>query len=312
MGWEVMDVFRSAASDEDPNALQQAAAGCHDIIVVRAAQENYAGKVLSTGHHTDTFHLLNLPVALPEHCGHNPLAALVVCNCPLHFHVVREPRAAHPLQDTVDGVVHVLRVDDVSFAPNGLESRLVENVGELCAAQTGQIAGDLLKVDIFAYGVLSCVDLKYIRPALCVWLADFHLAVKTSSAHEGRVQQISPVGGRNKHHANVRGEAVHLREKLVQSLLTLLVGSHAGLCTPDAQGVDLVHKDDARCVDTRTLEKVAHAGGSHTHNNLHKLAATHLVEWHLALACDGLCHQCFAGARTTLQQHTFWRLCIKL
>ena len=48
-------------------------------------------------------------------------------------------------------------------------------------------------------------------------------------------------------------------------------------CSPlDAQGVDLVHEDDARGVDTCTLEQISHTCGTHSHDSLHKLGATHL------------------------------------
>ncbi len=65
-----------------------------------------------------------------------------------------------------------------------------------------------------------------------------NLAVKAPSAHQSRVQEVCAVGGGDKDNADVGGEAIHLREELVERLLALLVGPHAGLGTPGSASGD--------------------------------------------------------------------------
>ena len=75
-----------------------------------------------------------------------------------------------------------------------------------------------------------------------------------------------------------------------------------------AHGIDFVHEDDAgRILGSRSFEEVPDPGSPHTHDGLHKVAASHLVEGDAGLACYGLGTQGFAAAGRALQQHALWR-----
>ena len=52
----------------------------------------------------------------------------------------------------------------------------------------------------------------------CLWWSQ-----PRTGAHEGRVEQVGAVGGRDEYDTLVRRESVHLRQQLVQRLLALLV-----------------------------------------------------------------------------------------
>ena len=96
-----------------------------------------------------------------------------------------------------------------------------------------------------------------------------------------------PVCGGDEDDVVLHLEAVHLDEELVQRLLALVVAAaHAGAAVA-ADGVDLVHEDDAGRVLLGLLEEVAHAAGADADEHLDEVGAGDREEGHAGLACDG-------------------------
>ena len=75
-----------------------------------------------------------------------------------------------------------------------------------------------------------------------------HLSVKTPWPHEGIVQNVSSVGGRNDDDASVALKPIHLCQQLVQSLLTLIIAATHSSSTRPANSINLIHKDNAWCI----------------------------------------------------------------
>src|SRR5207248_11138289 len=65
--------------------------------------------------------------------------------------------------------------------------------------------------------------------------------------------------------------AVHLDEQLIQRLLALVVTAAQACAAVAADGVDLVHEDDAWAVLLRLLEQVAHARGARSEEHTSEL-----------------------------------------
>ena len=100
---------------------------------------------------------------------------------------------------------------------------------------------------------------RILRAALAVGPVDGDLAVEAAGAQQGGIEDVGPVGGRDHDDVVLGLEAVHLDEQLVERLLALVVtAAHAGAAVA-ADGVDLVHEDDAGRVLLGLLEQVAHA-----------------------------------------------------
>src|SRR5438128_2488232 len=76
---------------------------------------------------------------------------------------------------------------------------------------------------------------------------------------ERRSDHIRPVGCRDKNHAFVRLEAVHLHEELIERLLALVVPAAESGSTVSADSVDLVDEHDAGRVLLPLLEQIADA-----------------------------------------------------
>ena len=149
----------------------------------------------------------------------------------------------------------------------------------------------------------AAVHLEDLLAADAVGPVDDDLAVEAAGAQQRRVEDVGPVGGGDQDHVVLHLEAVHLDQQLVQRLLALVVAAaHAGAAMA-ADGVDLVHEDDARRVLLGLLEQVAHAAGADAHEHLDEVRAGDREERHAGLAGDGPRQQRLAGARRAEQQH---------
>src|SRR5207244_6183920 len=97
-------------------------------------------------------------------------------------------------------------------------------------------------------------------------------------------------------------EALHLDEQLVQRLLTLVVAASETGATVPADGVDLVHEDDARRRLLRLLEQVAHAGGADADEHLDEVGARDREERHARLPRDRAREQRLTGAGRPVEE----------
>ena len=138
------------------------------------------------------------------------------------------------------------------------------------------------------------------------------LAVEAAGPQQRGVEHVGPVGGRDQDHALVGLEAVHLDEELVQRLLALVVAAAEAGAAMAADGVDLVHEDDAGRVLLALLEQVAHARGADADEHLDEVRARDREERHVRLAGDGLGEQRLAGAGRADQQHALRDLAAEL
>ena len=185
--------------------------------------------------------------------------------------------------------------------PDSPQSGLVHNVGKLCAGRAGGHAGDLVEINILGHLDLLGVDLQNFLPALQVRQFHRHPTVKPSGTGQGGVQRLRTVGGCQNDDAGIALEAVHLRQKLVQSLLPFVVSADLTV-TFFADGVDLVDKYDAGSLLLGLLEKVTDLGSAHAHEHLYEFGAGHGEEGHVGFTGHGLSKHGLAGTRRANQQ----------
>src|SRR5690606_12354319 len=106
---------------------------------------------------------------------------------------------------------------------------------------------------------LPCVNLQNAFSAANVRPSDHDAAVKASRTQKCRVENVGPVGRSHQNDAVVRFKAVHLDQQLVERLFALIVSAAESRTAVSADSVDLVNKDDARCVLLALFKQVADA-----------------------------------------------------
>src|SRR3954453_16724696 len=85
----------------------------------------------------------------------------------------------------------------------------------------------------------------FARPLRAVGAVDHDLAVEAARAQQRGIEDVRAVGGRDEDDVVLHLEAVHLDEQLVERLLALVVTAAQAGAAVAADGVDLVHEDDA-------------------------------------------------------------------
>ena len=205
--------------------------------------------------------------------------------------------------DAGDRLLEVVHDDDLAVAARGEDRRLVDQVGEVGAAETRGLLGEHLEVDAGVERLVARVHLEDRAAAADVGAVEHDVPVEAAGAEQRGVEDVGPVGGRDHDDVLVGLEPVHLDEELVEGLLALVVAAAEARATLAADGVDLVDEDDAGRVLLGLVEEVAHAAGADADEHLDELRAADAEERHARLAGDGLAEQRLAGARRADQQH---------
>ena len=192
--------------------------------------------------------------------------------------------------------------DDLLVVARRVQSRLVDEVREVCAGEARRAARDDLDVDVLAERNLARVNLENALAAAHVGARDDDATVEAAGAQQRRVEHVGPVGRGHQDDAVVRLEAVHLDEQLVQGLLALVVTAAEARAAVTADGVDLVDEDDARRVLLALLEEVADARRADADEHLDEVGTRDREERDVGLARDGARQQRLAGARRAHHQ----------
>jgi len=115
------------------------------------------------------------------------------------------------------------------------------------------------------------MNAKDLLTSLDIWSADCNLTVKTSRTQDRRVQNVDTVGCCHNDDPLVHSESIHLYKKLVQSLLSLIMtAAHTG-STLSCNCIDLIDKNDTRCMLLALFEQVADTGSTDTDKHLHEV-----------------------------------------
>ena len=201
-----------------------------------------------------------------------------------------------------DPLLELVHRDLALVRARGEQRRLVDQVREVGAGEAGRLARERVEVDVLGERLAARVDLEDLLAALAVGAVDDDLAVEAARPQQRRVEDVRPVGGGDEDDVVLHLEAVHLDEQLVERLLALVVAAaHAGAAVA-ADGVDLVHEDDAGGVLLGLLEEVADARGADADEHLDEVGARDREERDARLARDGAREQRLTGAGRAVEQ----------
>ena len=209
-----------------------------------------------------------------------------------------------PGGDALHAFGELLHADRLLAGPGRQQRRLVDQVGQIGADESGGDAGDFPQIDRVVDANLLDVDVENLLAAANVRPVDQHVAIEASRAEQGRVERFRPVGGGHHDHAAVGIHAVHFDQQRVEGLLAFVVAADDARAAGLAQGVELVDENDAGGLGHRLLEHVAHPRGADADEHLHEVGSREAEERHARLAGNGLAQQRLARARRPDQQHS--------
>ena len=117
------------------------------------------------------------------------------------------------------------------------------------------------------------MDLEDLLAPQAIRTVDDDLAVEAPGPQQRRIEDVGPVGGGDQDDVVLHLEPVHLDEQLIQRLLALVVAAAEAGTAVAADGVDLVHEDDAGGVLLGLLEQVADTAGAHSDEHLDEVGS---------------------------------------
>ena len=187
------------------------------------------------------------------------------------------------------------------------ESRLIDNVGKFCTGSPNCSLGDLVKTDTVCNLDLLGMDFQDFLTSLQIRKLNRDPSVKTSRTKKCRIKGIRSVGSRQDHNTLGAVKTVHLCQKLVQCLLTLIVSTaHSRSVTFLTDGINLINKHNTWCFLIGLFKKISNLGSTHTNKHLHKFRTGNGEKRNLCLAGNSLGKKSFTGSRRAHKQGTFW------
>ena len=192
------------------------------------------------------------------------------------------------------------------------ERRFVDEIGEVRAGKSGGAHGDLSQVDFRRQLDVPDVNPQHCFAPLDVRLVDEHLPVEAAGTEQRRVEHLGAIGRAHDDDGLARVEAVHLRQQLIECLLTLFVAANRTLHAHLAERVELVDEHDARRLRFGLRKQIADARRAHADEHLDELRSAQAEERHLGFARDGARQQRLAGARRADEQHALGNLAAEL
>ena len=205
--------------------------------------------------------------------------------------------------DHLDAFLQIRLGGEFPAVPDGPQGRFIDDIGQLRAGSAGCHSGDLVEIHILRHLDLAGVDPEDILTAFQVGQLNGHAPVESSRPGQGRIQGFRPVGGCQDHNAQILFKAVHLRQQLVQGLLSFIIAAEIAGVTLFADGVDLINKYDTGRFLLGLAEEVPYLGGTHTDEHLNEFRAGHGEERHIGFTGHGLGQHGLAGSGRAHQQN---------
>ena len=219
--------------------------------------------------------------------------------------------ALGPHHHLVLGAFEIVHRDKAPAHARRRQRRLVHQVHQIGPRKARRAARDHAQVNVGAQRHLAGVHVQDLLAPLDVGVRHMDRAVKAARAQQRRVQHVLAVGRSDDDHTLVRLEPVHLDQKLVQSLLALVIAAADAHATGAAHGIDLVDEDDAGRVLLGLFEHVADPACANADEHFHKVRPRDGEERHASLAGDGAGQQGFTGTRRADQKGALGDLAAK-
>ena len=217
-------------------------------------------------------------------------------------HAVFLLRTCH---DALNGVVDLVHGDLAELTASSQDGGLIQQIGQVGASEARGAPGHFVEINVFRQGLAAGVNAKYLETTAVIRAIHHHLTVKATRTHQGLIQHVGAVGGRNDDDSGVAFKTIHLRQELVQGLLTLVVAAAKAGAALATDRINLIDKDDARRVFLGLLEQIANAAGTHTNKHLDEFRTGDREEGNASFTSDSFGQQGFAGTRRAHQKHAF-------
>src|SRR5690606_33080606 len=147
--------------------------------------------------------------------------------------------------DFVAGLFKILHGDQTLVGTRRKQRRLIHQVRQIGAGESGRTAGDYRGTDTLVQWHLAHMHFKNLLASANIRQSDIDLAVETTRTQQCLVQNIGTVGGRDDNDAVITFETIHFHQQLVKCLLALIMAASMTTSTMTTYRINLVNKDNA-------------------------------------------------------------------
>ena len=212
--------------------------------------------------------------------------------------------ALEPLvvENLAGGLHKVLLQAVIPIGPDGEQPGLGTDIAHIGTVQPIGELDDGLPVDVAALGNGGGMDLEDLEPLRFVRFRDFDLAIQPTGTEEGGIQNVGTVGRHDHLDLSLLLEAVHLVEQFHQGALNLAVGAGTLREAAAADGVDLVHEDDAGLVVLGEAEHLSDDAGGLADVLVDDGGRHYLEEGAVDVGRQGAGQEGLAGAGRSVQE----------
>ena len=215
--------------------------------------------------------------------------------------------------NAVYGIDEVLTLNVGLVVTGGDKGRLIADVGDIGAGESGCLTGQKVYVDALVGLDAFEMYVEYSHAVGELGKLHVNLAVEAACTQECLVEDVGAVGGREDDYAGVCAETVHFGKELVEGVFALVVGSHVGvLAAGTAYSVDFVDEHYAGSFLLCFLEEVANARCAHTDKHFYEVGARHGEERHVGLAGHSLGQEGLTRSRRAYKKGSFWNLAAEI
>mmetsp|Transcript_17410 Transcript_17410/g.28907 ORF Transcript_17410/g.28907 Transcript_17410/m.28907 type:complete len:326 (-) Transcript_17410:173-1150(-) len=212
--------------------------------------------------------------------------------------------------DAINRGVKICHLYRISLATSCNNRCFIANIGNVRSSkawcQSSQATSNVLTISL--KGNSPEMNQKDFFASLQVRLINLNGTIKATWSSERLIQDIGTICTCQHHYSGTRRKSIHLHQQLIQSILTFVVTTHAPTTTLTTNGINLVDKDNTRCIGTRFLEQVTDATRSDTDKHFNKVGTRHAVEWNAGFTSHSLGQQCLSRTGRSAQQGTLGNL----
>jgi hypothetical protein len=131
---------------------------------------------------------------------------------------------------------------------------------------------------------------------------DLDLTIETTWSEESVIEDVDAVRSGDDYDTCLIVEAIHLSEKLVDGLFTLVVGRHATSRALLTNSINLIDENDTGLIGTSLFEKLTDSLSTHTYEHLHEVRGGALDEGDIGLTSDGSSEEGLTRTRCTSEK----------
>ncbi len=167
----------------------------------------------------------------------------------------------------------------------GIDRCLINDICKIRTYCTGGSQSNLFQIYALIHTYILGMYLQSIYTSLQIRLVYDNSSVETTRTKKCLIQNLRSVSRRKDQDSLRRIKTIHLGKELVQGLLTLIISAIAAVSAL-TDCIDLIDKDDTRCIFLCLTEEVSYSGCTNTDEHLYEIRTCQGEERHMCLTCN--------------------------